>query len=544
MKKPVLFAVLLIFLSSLYAQQEIPDQTTQVIVRFKNNIDLKDLSPEKTLTGVIGIDRIISTYSALSLKNLNTGNKSEYKAIKLRFPPGADLENILKELVNIKDVEYAEPDFIGHNSGARGITPNDQYFYRQWGLKNDGSFSAFPATAGADIEMEEGWALEQGDSTVIVGIIDSGCKLNHPELQNRIWKNYTEVPGNGIDEGNNSYIDDVQGWDFAYNDNDPTDDYGHGTNVTGIIGANGNNSIGYAGVDWNCKLMILKGINSENWGYYSWWSDAIHYAVDNGADLINMSLGGTDVSSMLQEAVNYALNNNVTVVVCMMNTNSNTVFYPAAYPGVIAVGSTNPDDKRSHPFFWNPSSGSNYGPHISVVAPGNYIYGLDYQSNSQYGYYWGGTSQATPLVCGLAALILAQDPGMTPAQIKTLIQSTAEDQVGDPAEDTPGWDQYYGYGRINAHNALLQLSGISEKDKKNRSFVVYPNPNNGIMSLNLLNAPGSESVVTIINSLGQMVYQNKIKDQISTIHISRVPGIYVIKVKQGTVEQSSKIVIF
>jgi len=263
-----------------------------------------------------------------------------------------------------------------------------------------------------------------------------------------------------------------------------------------------------------------------------------------GADVINMSLGGTDVSSMLQEAVNYALNNNVTVVVCMMNTNSNTVFYPAAYPGVIAVGSTNPDDKRSHPFFWNPSSGSNYGPHISVVAPGNYIYGLDYQSNSQYGYYWGGTSQATPLVCGLAALILAQDPGMTPAQIKTLIQSTAEDQVGDPAEDTPGWDQYYGYGRINAHNALLQLSGISEKDKKNRSFVVYPNPNNGIMSLNLLNAPGSESVVTIINSLGQMVYQNKIKDQISTIHISRVPGIYVIKVKQGTVEQSSKIVIF
>jgi subtilisin family serine protease len=227
----------------------------------------------------------------------------------------------------------------------------------------------------------------------------------------------------------------------------------------------------------------------------------------------------------------------------MMNTNSNTVFYPAAYPGVIAVGSTNPDDKRSHPFFWNPASGSNYGLHISVVAPGNYIYGLDYQSNSQYGFYWGGTSQATPHVCGLTALLLAQNPELTPAQIKTLLQSTAEDQVGDPAEDTPGWDQYYGYGRINAHNALLQLSDVSEKDKKAQNFVVYPNPNKGVMNLNLLNAPGNNSVVTIINSLGQTVYQNEIKDPISTIYISRVPGIYFIKVKQGTAEQSTKILI-
>lgn len=540
----ILLAVLFIAVCSLYAQQEIPDQTTQVIVRFKNNFVLSDNNLEKLTTGVVEIDRLISTYNAIGFQNLNTGNKSGYKAITLKFPSNVDLEKLLNELNKVYVVEYAEPDFIGHSSGVRGISPNDQHYSRQWSLKNDGSFPDFPAIAGADIEMEEGWALEQGDSTVIVGIIDSGCKLNHPELQNRIWKNYTEVPGNGMDEGNNNYIDDVQGWDFAYNDNDPTDDYGHGTNVTGIIGANANNSIGYAGVDWNCKLMILKGINSENWGYYSWWSDAIHYAVDNGAKVINMSLGGTDVSSMLQDAVNYALNNNVTIVACMMNTNSNTVFYPAAYPGVIAVGSTNPDDKRSHPFFWNPASGSNYGPHISVVAPGNYIYGLDYQSNSQYGFYWGGTSQATPHVCGLTALLLAQNPELTPAQIKTLLQSTAEDQVGDPAEDTPGWDQYYGYGRINAHNALLQLSDVGEKDKKAQNFVVYPNPNNGIISLNLLNSPGSESIVTIINSLGQKVYQNEIKDQISTIHISRVPGIYFIKVKQGAVEQSSKIVIF
>jgi hypothetical protein len=543
MKKLLFETILLLIAAGIYAQQQVPPQTNQVIVRFRSDFVLNELSKSRLQTGAVQVDRIIAEYSGQSIRKLNTGNKSGYQAVTLKFNAGADIGKIVSELSRADVVAYAEPDFIGQGSGAPGTTPNDQYFNRQWGLKNDGSFSLSAAIAGADIEMEEGWALEKGDSSIIVGIIDSGCKLDHPDLQGRIWKNYDEIPGNGIDEGNNGYIDDDQGWDFAKSDSLPADDYGHGTNVAGIIGAKANNGIGYAGVDWNCKLMILKGLNSGNWGYYSWWSDAIHYAVDNGAKVINMSLGGTGASTTLNDAVNYALIHNVTIVACMMNTNSKTAFYPAAYPGVIAVGSTNPDDKRSHPFFWSNTSGSNYGPHISVVAPGNYIYGLDYQSNSEYGYYWGGTSQATPLVCGLAALILAQDPGMTPAQIKTLIQSTAEDQVGDPAEDAPGWDQYFGYGRINAHNALLQLSGESEKDKKNQNFVVYPNPSDGIINLNLLDAPENNSVVTIINSLGQTVYQNEIKNQMSTIHISRVPGIYFIKVKQGTVEQSSKIVI-
>lgn len=542
--KTSFFSALLLFITvGSNAQQQVPLQTDQVIVRFRNDFVLQENSKSKLQTGSIQVDRIMAQHGLQTMRMLNTGKKSGYQSVVLKFGSGAEISKIVAELSKTDVVAHAEPDFIGQGSGVSGTTPNDQYFNRQWGLKNDGSFSLSAAIAGADIEMEEGWALEKGDSSIIVGIIDSGGKLDHPDLQGRIWKNYDEIPGNGIDEGNNGFIDDFQSWDFAYNDNNPADDYGHGTNVAGIIGAKANNSTGYAGVDWNCKLMILKALNSENWGYYSWWSDAIHYAVDNGAKVINMSLGGTGASTTLNDAVNYALNKNVTIIVCMMNTNSNTVFYPAAYPGVIAVGSTNPDDKRSHPFFWNPSSGSNYGSHISVVAPGNYIYGLDYQSNSEYSYYWGGTSQATPLVCGLAALILAQDPGMTPAQIKTLIQSTVEDQVGDPSEDTPGWDQYYGYGRINAHNALLQLSGVSEKDKKNQSFVVYPNPNNGIVNLNLMNAPGSKSVVTIINSIGQTVYHSEIKDQISTIHISRVPGIYFIKVKQGTTEQSLKILI-
>lgn len=543
MKNLIFPAVFLLLSGFLFAQQNIPVQTDQIIVRFRSDDVLNDLSKSRLQTGTSEVDKIIASNNVKNIRKLNTGKMSDYQAFVLKFDTGTDIPKIIDELTKAEAVLYAEPDFIGQGSGERGVSPNDQYYNRQWGLKNDGSFSNYTAIAGADIQMEEGWALEKGDSSIIVGIIDTGCKLDHPDLQGRIWKNYDEIPGNGIDEGNNGFIDDVQSWDFAYSDNNPADDYGHGTNVTGIIGANGNNSIGYAGVDWNCKLRILKGLNNENWGYYSWWSDAIHYAVDNGAKVINMSIGGTGASATLNDAVNYALNKNVTIVACMMNTNSNTVYYPAAFPGVIAVGSTNPDDRRSNPFFWSNTSGSNYGNYISVVAPGNYIYGLDYQSNTNYGSYWGGTSQATPLVCGLVSLLLAQNPELTPAQIKDLLQSTAEDRVGDPTEDTPGWDQYYGYGRINAHNALLQLSSVSSKDKKNQKFVVYPNPNNGIINLNLLNAPGNNSVVTIINFLGQTVYQNKIKDQKSTIYISRVPGIYFIKVKQGSAEQSSKILI-
>ncbi len=543
MKKLFLFFVLMIITGSIFAQDQSSLSSDQIIIRFRNGITFNNDFSQNLQTGIADVDRIVSEYDALNIRQLNTGKKSLYSAVVIKFATNAHFEKILEELNKISTVEYAEPDFIGYGSGERGFTPNDQYYTRQWGLKNDGSFTAYPAVAGADIQMEDGWAIEQGDSTVIVGVLDTGCKLNHPELLNRIWKNYDEIPGNGIDEDNNNYIDDVQGWDYAYNDNNPTDDYGHGTNVTGIIGASGNNSIGYAGVDWNCKLMILKVLNSQNWGYYSWWSDALHYAVDNGAKVINMSLGGTDISSLLNDAVSYALESDVTIVACMMNTNSNTVYYPAAYPGVIAVGSTNPDDKRSHPFFWNPTSGSNYGSHISVIAPGNYIYGLDYQSNTNYGYYWGGTSQATPLVSGLSALLLAQNPSMTPAQIKSLIETTAEDQVGDPLEDTPGWDQYYGFGRINAYNALLLVSGITGSKTSDKGLTIYPNPNYGIVNIALPYPPKGKAIATITNYLGQIVFSEELRNQEFTIRISPLPGMYILTVKDGNTVLSGKFII-
>ncbi len=430
-----------------------PEETKQIIIKLKSKILLNKSLYNHEITGNNKVDSITQKFNPIKIKKQTIGKKNKQHIFIITFPIGTNVQQVIDEYYNTGEIEYAEPDYKG-SGGGETVTPNDQHYLRQWGLKNNGTFSLSPSIAGADIDMEKAWNIEQGDSNIVVGIIDSGTKLDHPEFTNRIWINYNEIPSNGLDDDSNGYVDDVKGWDFANTDNNPSDDHGHGTNVVGIIGANGNNSIGYAGVDWNCKLMTLKGLDNTNLGYYSWFADAIYYGVDNGANVINMSLGGTGTSTTLQNAVTYALNNNVIIVACMMNTNSNTVYYPAAYTGVIAVGSTNSNDTRSNPFFWSSTSGSNYGSHISVVAPGNYIYGLNYQSNTNYNSYWGGTSQATPLVSGLASLLLAQNPNRTPAQIKSIIERTAKDRVGNLSEDTLGWDQYYGYGRINAFKAL------------------------------------------------------------------------------------------
>jgi subtilisin family serine protease len=204
-----------------------------------------------------------------------------------------------------------------------------------------------------------------------------------------------------------------------------------------------------------CTLMPVKVLNIENWGYFSWWAAGIRYAVDNGARIINMSMGGPngDVPT-LRSAIAYALQKGVTVVVSMGNSRSPVPDYPAAFDGVIAVGATGPDDRYVQHFPWDTSKGSNYGPHISVCAPGNFIYGLHYSNSNEYGTYWSGTSQAAPHVAGVCALLLAQDPTRKPADLKRLLEAGADDQVGDPAQDTPGFDERYGHGRLNAKRSL------------------------------------------------------------------------------------------
>lgn len=525
----LLVAVILLIGTNLHAQQQ-PPPTDQIILKLKKEPSKKLLCKHRG-TGNRKVDAISEKYKVLLVKKVAMGRQSGAFMYVLKCPKGTDIQELIQAYLRSGEVEFAEPDGIGQGGGAQGLVPNDPFYKRQWGLNNNGTFSLAPALAGADVEMEKAWELETGDSSIIVCVLDGGAKLDHPEFAGRIWKNTAEIPGNNIDDDGNFYIDDVQGWDFAFSDNTPEDGLGHGTNVAGIIGANANNVRGYAGVDWACKLMILKGINNDNFGYYSWWIEGIYYAADHGARVINMSLGGSTYSSAMQQAVNYARNKQVVVVASMMNLNSDAVYYPAGLNGVIAVGSTDPDDSRTNPFFWSATSGSSFGNHISVTAPGNYIYGLSHQSNTNYNSYWGGTSQAAPLVSGLAALLLAQNPQRSPDDIKAILQQTAEDQVGDPAEDTPGWDKYYGFGRVNAFRALSQLVDAPEAGEGVQRLSIAPNPFNNSTTLRW-EQPVSDALVLLCDAFGRECRRiTSVFGQSAVLYREDLPaGIYVVSV--------------
>jgi subtilisin family serine protease len=198
--------------------------------------------------------------------------------------------------------------------------------------------------------------------------------------------------------------------------------------------------------------MICKNLDDDNLGEYSWWAASLYYASNNGASIINMSEGGYDYSKTLENAIDYAYDSGCLIVASMMNKNNGDTYYPASFKNVLAVGATDTDDSRCREFTWG--GGSNWGMHISVVAPGNKIYGLDYKDNFNYDVYWSGTSQSTAYVSGIAAVLLSQDPSRTNSELREIITSTAVDQVGDPREDRPGWDQYYGYGRVDLYEAL------------------------------------------------------------------------------------------
>ncbi len=354
------------------------------------------------------------------LFDLNSGDAALKQSLGLSriyvltLPASTDLETALSTLAADPLVVYAEPDYIGRGAGA----PDDQYFPFQWSLHNTGQSDG---QVGADVDILAAWDMTTGVTSTVLAIIDTGVDLDHPDLAAKV----------------------VTGYDFANGDADPQDDHGHGTHVSGIAGAVTNNGTGMASVCPACRVMPLKALNSDNWGYYSWWIDAIEYAVDNGAHVINMSMGGTDPSQLLHDAVRYAYSADVPIVVSMMNDGDDTLYYPAAYTETIAVGATDRNDER-----W---SSSNYGSHIDLVAPGASI--LSAKWDDTYA-IWDGTSMAAPHVAGVLGLIHGLRPGFTVEELRTVLRATAEDQVGPANEDKQGWDQYFGWGRLNAAQAV------------------------------------------------------------------------------------------
>lgn len=335
------------------------------------------------------------------------------------------------------NVAYAEPDYRLHTLAT---LPNDPDFGLLYGLNNTGQGSGLP---GCDIDAPEAWDLTTGSSQVIVGVIDTGIDYRHPDLQANIWTNPGEIAGNGIDDDRNGFIDDIHGWDFANNDNDPMDDHGHGTHCAGTIAAVGNNGIGVTGVVWKARLAALKYLDSSGSGYTSDAINAISYANAMGFPITNNSWGGDFYSQSLYEVINdgglfvaaagndYGKNNDLEPT------------YPASYENVNLLAVAASDDHDYLAYF------SNYGPaSVDLAAPGAGIWSCAPGGGYRY---MSGTSMATPHVSGAAALLLSANPWLSASQLKSaLIRSV------DPVPDLQG--KVVGNGRLNVFKALSQLT--------------------------------------------------------------------------------------
>ncbi|MBM4093274.1 MAG: choice-of-anchor D domain-containing protein, partial [Planctomycetes bacterium] len=342
----------------------------------------------------------------------------------------------LATLGGLESVMYAEPNSYIYRQES--FIPNDPHFSSLWGMHNTGQSGGTP---GADISGPEAWSVYTGDSTVVVAVIDSGVDYNHPDLAGNIWVNPGEIPGDGIDNDGNGFIDDVQGWDFYNNDNNPMDDHSHGTHIAGTIAAIGNNGVGVAGVAWNAKIMPLKILGSDNKGTVWDAVKALNYAVANGAHVSNNSYADMSHSSF-RDAIAAAGEAGHIFVAAAGNNGRNIdtdPIYPASYnlPNMIVVaGTTNTDGLAS----W-----SNYGVNsVHLGAPGVNIY-----STMPAGSYGNksGTSMATPHVVGTVALLRGLRPDWTVSQLKDAILSTADPVAALAGKTVSG-------GRLNAAAAV------------------------------------------------------------------------------------------
>jgi subtilisin family serine protease len=345
----------------------------------------------------------------------------------LRVPAGTE-QRYLAQLAALPGVAYAQLD---HRVASQAL-PDDPRLPEQWNM--------------ARIGMPAAWDVVTDTAALVISTLDSGVKRDHPDLQGRLWQNAGEIPNNSRDDDQNGYVDDLSGWHFYHvvsggqstpgQNADVEDDNGHGTHVAGVIAAAGNNTIGVAGIAWHTRLMPVRVLDSDGLGWESDVIQGLSYAIANGARVINLSLGLSEPSPALADAVARAEAQGVLIVAAAGN-DGGAVLYPAAYPSVLSVGASNQADLRA--------GFSAHGARLDLLAPGVDI--LSTWNGVPY-FLRSGTSMAAPHVAGVAGLLMAHMPAISVAQARTRLLRSATD-LG-----TPGWDAETGWGRLNAARAL------------------------------------------------------------------------------------------
>lgn len=354
--------------------------------------------------------------------------------------------------VQIPFYESSE-QFIAKWKNRKGIDAMNPVYIRQLtDIPNDPLY--LNSTMKASYERQyfaQGWDKSKSDTSIVIAIVDSGVNYNHEDLQSKMWRNWDEIPNNGIDDDENGWIDDDKGWDFWESgeaginnseDNDPNGQWeDHGSHVAGIAAAESNNLLGLPGAGWNAKYMAVKaGGTQENPRSIAFGYEGILYAAANGADVINCSWGGSGSSQMELDVINTALELGCLIVAAAGNDGQENIYFPAAYPGVLAVGSMSSSLYKS--------SFSNYGYRLDVMATGQSITSASFANKYAIK---SGTSMATPFVSGLAALLKSYYPDWTPAQY--INQIRASSTYIDPA-NLAVYKGKLGRGGINAEKVL------------------------------------------------------------------------------------------
>jgi len=422
-----------------------PARADEWIIRFENDAP----ASEK-------IDALAGSLTASGIESwtLDSIGGSQFGVLRA---PGFSASQAAAWAAKQAGVLYIEPNYVYSISETVSSTfPDDPSMTdgTLWGLHNTGQFGG---TADADIDAPEAWDLTTGSSDVVIGVIDTGVDYTHPELLGNIWMNPGEVPNDDIDNDNNGFIDDVYGWNFVNDDNDPMDGHDHGTHVSGTIGGVGNDGNGMTGVNWDVSIMALKFLDDSGSGTTEDAIAAIDYAAmmkrDYGVNVVatNNSWGGGGYSTALLEAIENAGREGILFVAASSNEGlDNDVYanYPSSYDSqyILSVAATDRNDQLA--------DFSNYGvTTVDIGAPGVSIY----SSVSGGGYAWfEGTSMAAPHAAGVAALLAAHQPGSTVGEIRQAIINSV-----DPIAALDGYTVTG--GRLNAFGALLALGSTGPR---------------------------------------------------------------------------------